>query len=186
MDMNVQRAGADSADRLMERVARGDRAALASLFAAEAGRLIAIARRIVRRTDLAEEVVQDAFVAAWQRAAQFDAARGSARGWLTTMVRNRALNAIRDGARLEYVDADVLAEVGDRESDAHDAFDRLADGHALRGCLQRLEEPRRRAILLCYVTGLSHGEVAATLRKPLGTVKAWIRRGMSALQECLS
>ena len=90
MDMNVQRAGADSADRLMERVARGDRAALASLFAAEAGRLIAIARRIVRRTDLAEEVVQDAFVAAWQRAGQFDAARGSARGWLTTMVRNRA------------------------------------------------------------------------------------------------
>ena len=62
----------------------------------------------------------------------------------------------------------------------------VAETAALKTCLGRIEEPTRLAILLCYVTGLSHGEVAATLNAPLGTVKAWIRRGMAALQECLS
>ena len=71
----------DEPDRLLQRVARGDRDALEKLFATEAGRLLAVARRIVRRMDLAEEVVQEAFVAAWKRAGQFDPARGSARGW---------------------------------------------------------------------------------------------------------
>ncbi len=176
----------DDANALMVRVARGDRSALSRLFTEEGGRLIAVARRIVRRPDLAEEVVQDAFVAAWQRAGQFDAARGSARVWLTTIVRNRALNLIRDDSRLELHDTDTLAELGEREADADMAFDRLAEGAALKRCLGGLEAPRRRAILLCYVTGLSHGEVAALLNTPLGTVKAWIRRGLLALQECLS
>jgi RNA polymerase sigma-70 factor (ECF subfamily) len=180
------RAVEDDASALMMRVARGDRAALSRLFTDEGGRLIAIARRIVRRPDLAEEVVQDAFVTAWQRADQFDASRGSARVWLTTIVRNRALNLIRDDSRLELHDADTLAEMGDREADADGAFERLAEGVALKRCLGGLEAPRRRAILLCYVTGLSHGEVAALLKTPLGTVKAWIRRGLVTLQECLS
>ena len=173
-------------DDLMSRIARGDKAALADLFATEGGRLIAVALRIVRRRDLAEEIVQDSFVAAWHRAAQFDPARGSARGWLTTIVRHRALNLLRDGARLEFHDSAALIEMGDRNRDAADAFDALADRDSLRLCLGQLDEPKRRAILLCYVTGLNHGEAAATMNVPLGTVKAWIRRGVSALQECLS
>lgn len=175
-----------TADALLGRIARGDRAALGELFALEGGRQVAIALRIVRRQDLAEEVVQDAFVAVWQRAAQFDAARGPARAWLTVIVRNRALNLLRDGSRLEFHDSDVLEDMGDRSVDAHGAFDLLAERDALRNCLGRLDGKKRSAILLCYVTGLNHGEVAATLNAPLGTVKAWIRRGMASLQECLS
>lgn len=174
------------ADELVRGVARGERSALASLFQQEAGRLIAIARRIVRTRELSEEVVQDAFVLVWQRAGQFDASRGSARTWLARIVRNRALNLLRDGARLDYHDEASLADIGDRNADAAEAFDRLADGDALKQCLGRLDELKRRAIVLCYVTGMSHGEVAATIGAPLGTVKAWIRRGMIALQECLS
>ncbi len=182
MDANAP----DSLDALMLRVQRGDRSALAAVFDSEAGRLLAVARRILRREDLAEEAVQDGFIAAWQRASQFDATRGSARAWLTTIVRNRALNMIRDGARIDLHDPASLAKIGDRAADALGAYDKLADRDALRACLGQLEEPRRRAILLCYVTGLSHGEVAATLAAPLGTVKAWIRRSLVALQECLS
>ena len=147
---------------------------------------MAIARRIVRRPDLAEEVVQDAFVAVWQRANQFDPERGNALAWLTTIVRNRALNLLRDGGRMDYHDGETLAALGDRAVDASGAFDALAERDALKSCLGQLDEPKRRAILLCYVTGLNHGEVAATLNAPLGTVKAWIRRGTIALQECLS
>ena len=72
---------------LLSLVAKGDRECLAELFNAEAGRLIGIAQRIVRRRDLAEEVVQDVFVAVWRKAEQFDPDRGSARGWLTTIDR---------------------------------------------------------------------------------------------------
>jgi len=173
-------------DALLSRIANGDRDALGQLFQSEAGRLIAIAMRIVRRRELAEEVVQETFVAAWQRARQFDPTRGSARGWLTTITRNRALNLLRDGARLEYHDGETLAEMGDRSGDAMSAFQTLSDRDALKHCLAQLDEPKRRAILLCYVTGLNHGEAAATLNKPLGTVKAWIRRGVLTLQECLA
>ncbi len=176
----------DDGNGLMELVAAGDKAALGALFAAEGGRLVAVAQRIVRRRDLAEEVVQDAFVAAWQRARQFDPSRGPARAWLTTIVRNRALNLLRDGARVEYHDAETLADMGDRSRDAEAAFDLLAERDALRHCLDGLDRQKRRAILLCYVTGLNHGEVAASLNAPLGTVKAWIRRGVASLQECLS
>ena len=176
----------DETDRLMQAVARGSRPALAALFDAEAARLIAIARRIVRRPDLAEEAVQDAFLTVWRLAARFDPARGSARGWMTTIVRNRALNMVRSDSRLEFLDAGDLAAVGDRAADATAAFRQLSDRDALKACLGELDERKRRAILLCYVTGMNHGEVAATLDAPLGTVKAWIRRGTIALQECLS
>ena len=173
-------------DILLSRVAIGDRAALAHLFDSESGRLVAIAQRILRRRDRAEDVVQEVFVSVWHKAAQFDATRGAARAWLTTMTRNRALNLLRDEARVDYHDAPDLAEMGDRQADAMGAFDALAERDALRSCLERLDEPKRRAILLCYVTGLNHGEAAATMNAPLGTVKAWIRRGVASLQECLS
>jgi RNA polymerase sigma-70 factor (ECF subfamily) len=171
---------------LLLRVAAGDRDALALLFDAESGRLVAIAQRLLRRRDLAEEVVQEVFVSVWRRAGQFDATRGNARSWLTVITRNRALNLLRDDARIEYHDEADLAVMGDRAADALGAFDALSARDALRHCLESLDEPKRRAILLCYVTGLNHGEAAATMNAPLGTVKAWIRRGVVSLQECLS
>lgn len=173
-------------DDLLGRIARSDRSALAQLFDAESGRLVAIVQRIVRRRDLAEEVVQEVFVSVWHRADQFDASRGNARAWLTVMARNRALNLLRDDSRLEFHDGADLADLGDRQADALGAFDALSARDALRTCLEQLDEPKRRAILLCYVTGLNHGETAATMQAPLGTVKAWIRRGVASLQECLS
>jgi RNA polymerase sigma-70 factor (ECF subfamily) len=175
-----------SIDDLLRRVSTGDRKALAQLFDSESGRLVAIAQRLLRRRDLAEEVVQEVFVSVWHKAGQFDGTRGNARAWLTVMTRNRALNLLRDDARVEYHDEADLADLGDRQADALGAFDALSARDALRVCLERLDEPKRRAILLCYVTGLNHGEAAATMNAPLGTVKAWIRRGVVSLQECLS
>lgn len=176
----------DVCDRLLTLVSSGDRNALGELFASEAGRLVAIAQRIVRRSDLAEEVVQESFVAAWRNAASFDPARGRARAWLTTIVKNRALNMVRDGARLELVDDAQLTVFRERADQAEAAFDALGEGDALRHCLEQIEPQRRRCILLAYVVGYSHGEIAAEMKAPVGTVKAWIRRGTVSLQECLS
>ena len=158
-----------------------------SLFRSEAGRLIAVARRIVRRTDLAEEVVQDAFVAIWQRAAQFDPGRGDARGWITRIVRNRALNLICViSARVDHHDADTLEmPLAIAQAEANTPMSSCRKGTRSRRASANWTQTKRMSILLCYVTGLTHGEVAAKLDAPLGTVKAWIRRGMLALQECM-
>ena len=173
-------------EHLIAEIARRDRAALAALFEAESGRLVAIAQRLLRRRDLAEDVVQEAFISVWRTASSFDAGKGSARGWLTVIVRNRALNVLRDGARLDFEDGETLAELGDRQADARAAFEALSVKDAIRHCLEMLDASKREAVLLCYVTGLNHGEAAATMNVPLGTVKSWVRRGVVALQECLS
>jgi RNA polymerase sigma-70 factor (ECF subfamily) len=178
--------GGNPGDALLRRAAGGDRDAFSELFQREAGLLLGVARRMVRRPEIAEDIVQEAFVAAWRSAAQFDPSRGTARAWLIASVRNRALNSIRDGARLDYHEPDSLETLDERHGDAMDAFRRLPDSEALRDCLGRLDEPKREAILLCYVVGMSHAEAAARIKAPLGTVKAWVRRGMLSLQECLS
>lgn len=169
----------------LTRCAHGDRLALRMLFDNEAGRMIGIALRILRRRDLAEEAVQEAFVRIWRNAGRYDADLGSARSWIYAIVRNLALNMLRDGSR------EILADDGavdlDRHSlDAPDVLGRLSDNSALKRCLERLDDNRRSSLLLAYVGGFSHGEIAGRLRVPLGTVKAWIRRGLLALRECLA
>jgi len=176
----------DDCDRMLLEVAGGDRAALGRLFEVEAGRLIAVARRIVRRSELAEEIVQEAFVSAWKHAGRFDPKRGRGRAWLTMIVKNKALNVVRDTSRIELTSPDELAEFRDRASDGDAAYTGLAASDALRRCLDQLEPERRRSVLLSYVVGHSHGEIASELAVPVGTVKAWIRRSVIALQDCLS
>lgn len=169
-------------------VAQGDRQALKRIFDAEAGRLIAIAERIVRRRDLAEDVVQDAFVAIWQKAHQYSPDRGSARGWLHAIVRNRALNILRDGKREDLMDGDALETLqeADQTEVIMSAWTALDSHQRLRRCLEGLEETRRRGILMAYVGGYSHGEIAGRLSLPLGTAKSWIRRGLASLRECMA
>ncbi len=169
----------------LARCAGGDRLALRVLFDNEAGRMLAIAHRILRRRDLAEEIVQEAFVRIWRSAAAFDPARGSPRSWIYAIVRNLALNAVRDGRR-EILVEDGADELDARAADATDVLGRMADASALRRCLERLDDNRRNSLMLAYVGGFSHGEIAGRLRVPLGTVKAWIRRGLLALRECLA
>ena len=176
----------EACNRLMIRVAKGDREAFGEFFQTDAGRLLAIARRILGRHELAEEAVQDAFVSAWRNAATFDANRGSARAWMTTIVRNRALNLLRDSGRLRFLPFDEIAQFSESAEIAEQAYSSLAEHDVLKGCLDKLEPERRKSILLSYVVGYSHGEIAAELKVPLGTIKAWIRRSVVALQECLS
>lgn len=171
---------------LLAACAQGDRAALKQLYDAEAGRMIGVAQRIVRRRELAEEVVQETFVQIWRKAATFNAEFGSARGWIYTILRNRALNLIRDGAREDLVDADTLDRVRDQSAEIGDAFETLSASSALRRCLEALEAEKRESLLLSYVSGYSHGEIAALLRVPVGTAKSWVRRGLLALRDCMA
>jgi RNA polymerase sigma-70 factor (ECF subfamily) len=170
---------------LLAACARGERPALQAIYQREAPAMIGVALRIVRRRELAEEVVHDAFVQIWRHAARYDPALGSGRGWVFAIVRNRAINTLRDSSREQPTEEDKIAAAVEAEG-AEQAFDQLAAGDALRRCLERLDPRRRMGVLLAYVEGLSHGEVAARLGVPLGTAKAWIRRSLVDLRECLA
>lgn len=172
-------------DAALARCAAGDEAALRLLYEAEAGRMLGVAMRLLRRRALAEEAVQDAFVLIWRKAASFDPAKGSGLTWMYTVLRNRALNILRDESRTELRDEPVGEDVEDERDSPEAAMLKLSDADALRACLEKLEPKRRAAILLAYVQGLSHGELAGRLDQPLGTIKSWIRRSMLTLKECL-
>jgi RNA polymerase sigma-70 factor (ECF subfamily) len=117
----------------------------------------------------------------WRAARSFDPARGSARTWLYAILRNCAISILRDEGRFE-TDPDAGEEAAPA---TESALARLPETSALRRCLERLDAQRRAVVVLAYVHGLSHGELAGKLGVPLGTVKSWVRRGLIALQECM-
>jgi RNA polymerase sigma-70 factor (ECF subfamily) len=176
----------DDHSTLIVACGRGDRAALQTIYRREAGAMIGIATRIVKRHELAEEVVQEAFVAIWRHAARFDPSIGSGRAWLFQIVRNRALNMLRDTRRELPTEEEALNAAIDADTGHENAFERLANNSALKRCLDELEPRRRQGILLAFVEGMSHGEVAAKLNVPLGTTKSWLRRSLIALRECMA
>jgi RNA polymerase sigma-70 factor, ECF subfamily len=168
---------------LLQRCGGGDRAAFQALYRAQASRLYGLALRITRQPSLASDAVHDALLQAWQRAARFDPARGSASAWLTGLVRYRAIDVMRKRAR--EVTGVELPEEPDTAPGALDRLVASAAGQALHRCLDLLEVQQRRAIMLAFVDGLSHAELAVRLEAPLGTVKSWIRRGLLSLKGCL-
>lgn len=159
--------------------------AMRALYEREAPRLLGIALRVVRRRDVAEDVVQEIFVQLWHRAATFDPERGSARAWLGTITRNRAINALRQRGRDVELGAAGLDDVPDSADDPAKALARIEDRAALKHCLGELDETRRTCILLAYVDGYSQSQIADRLNVPLNTAKTWIRRGLISLRECL-
>jgi len=166
--------------------AHGDKAGLHHLYTEEAGRLVSVAQRIVRRRELAEEIVHDAFLMIWQKAATFDSTLGSARSWIYAIVRNRALNVVRDGKREDISDPALVTPELETDALISNAVERLATESRLRACLENLDTQKRQSVLLSYVTGFSHGEIAGHMGVPLGTAKSWVKRGMAALKECMA
>jgi RNA polymerase sigma-70 factor, ECF subfamily len=169
---------------LIERCGTGDRDAFRALYDAEAARLYGIALRITRQPTLAADAVHDALLQVWQRAARFDVARGSPEAWLTGVVRFRAIDVVRKQGR--EVTGIALPEQEDDAPGPLDALLTTRDGAALHRCMETLDAAQRRAILLAFVDGFSHSEIAARIAAPLGTVKSWVRRGLLALKECLA
>jgi RNA polymerase sigma-70 factor (ECF subfamily) len=186
LNRQVGSSSADDLAPLIADCARGQKAALKTLYEREAPAMIGVASRIVRRRELAEEIVHDAFVQVWRHAGTFDPALGTGKAWLFAILRNRSISALRTASRELPTEDEVLAAAVERDAVAEDAFDKLAEGSALRRCLQHLEPKRRLGVLLAYVEGLSHGEIAARLGVPLGTAKAWVRRSLIQLRECLA
>jgi RNA polymerase sigma-70 factor (ECF subfamily) len=177
---------ADPLASLLAACARRDRAAFERLYRASAPKLFGVALRILRREDWAEDVLQECYVRIWDHAPEYRAGLAAPMTWMTSIVRNRCLDWLRR-PRLEVIDeeGDLLATA---PSDGPGPLAALQSGRetqALKRCLEALDGKQRQAIALAYFDGLSHSELAAHLREPLGTVKTWVRRGLLRLKSCL-
>lgn len=171
--------------------ARRDQVAFARLYDATAAKLFAVAVRMLKREDWAEEVLQECYVSIWQNAHKYTTALSAPMTWMISIVRNRCLDRLRR-PKLEV----VLEPSGEGDdplermpSDAPSPLEQLAsstEARALSQCLEALEGKMRQAIALAFYEGLSHAELAQHMREPLGTVKTWIRRGLERLKTCLS
>ena len=165
----------------LEACARGERFALRAIYERESRWLLGVVLRIVRNRETAQDVLQDAFVLIWQRAARYQRALGSGRGWIYTVVRHRALDEARRVVH-EVAVGDELEAL----ADARDPTPTSEPIDGLERCLAALDDKKRACVIEAFVEGRTHEEIAAKLAAPLGSVKTWIRRGLIALKECLS
>jgi len=170
---------------LLRKTARGDRRAFARLYELTAAKLFAVALRILRQKDLAEDALQESFVAIWQRAADYDVGKGSPMTWLNTVVRRRSIDALRRLGHRPDRPGDLEAELARLEAGTAASADRRAGLRALIACLGELDPAPRRAVLLAYLYGFTHEELAERLAAPLGTIKSWTRRSLERLKRCL-
>lgn len=169
----------------MTQMAAGDRAALDTVYHMTSGKLLATILRIVRVRERAEDLLQETYVKAWQRAGRFDPAKGSAIAWLCTIARNTALNDVRSDGKLRIEATDCLPEVEDDARPQDEWLCDMEDVEALQRCLETLQSDHRRSIRLAFFEGLTHSELAQRIDAPMGTVKSWIRRGLAGLKGCL-
>jgi RNA polymerase sigma factor (sigma-70 family) len=180
----------DDEDReLVDGVRARDEASFRALFGRYTPTALSLARRVVGQPFLAEEIVQEAFLAVWRNPDAYDADRGSVRSWLMGTVHHRAVDAVRrEGSQrrraLDARGADLVV-VPDPADDVLDELGLPEERKAVRAALDDLPEEQRRVIELMYFGGLSQSTIAARLGLPLGTVKSRTLLGMRRLRAAL-
>jgi RNA polymerase sigma-70 factor, ECF subfamily len=178
-------ARADLAE-LLGRIAARDATAFAALYKETSAKLYGIVARILPRADAAADALQEAYVRIWQKAGEFDPAKGSPLAWMATIARNRALDEVR------RVRPGSLEDLPESFEPAADEIDPLAGRErseglaALINCLQKLDEEKRAVVLLAYYRGLSREALARRFGRPVPTIKTWLHRSLAQLRDCLA
>lgn len=167
---------------LLEQSGRGDCGAFRRLHARTAGPLLPCALRIVRNRELSEEILQESFMAIWRQAGRYDGARAAPLTWMSTIVRNKAIdhlrsNRLRNALTDREWDEAAWESRSDPRDDPCDLAERGQRRRAIQIGLTTLEAAQRTAFELAFYDDLSHAEVALKMALPLGTIKTWIRRG---------
>ena len=173
---------------LLGRVAGGDRASFQDLYQRTSAKLYGTALRILRDEALTRDVLQEAYVKIWQKAADFNPDFASPVTWMATIVRNRALDEIR---RTKPVSISAMGEDGDNFDFAAefdhplDSRERSEELRRLMSCLGDLDEERRQVVLLAYYRGMSREELSRRFGRPVPTIKTWLHRSLTQLRGCL-
>lgn len=173
-----------SDERLLERMGSGNDDALAELYDRYGRLAFGLARRILGSESLAEDAVQEGFLAVWRGASGFSPERGAARAWLLTLVHRRAVDMVRKSARRPEWPTDIVPEAGPAD-DAADEAALLEERRRVQTALGRLSPDDRRLLELAYYGGLTQSELAERLEVPLGTIKSRTSSALSRLHTLL-
>ena len=171
---------------LLARSGLGDKNAFATLYDMTKSKLFAVSLRIVRERHIAEEALQDSFVNIWNNASRYAVTKSAPMTWMSAIVRNRSLDIVRR-PRLEVQDEEEFFTLNleDASLGPQDQLTQSRDVAQVEICLKGLEADQRQTISLAFFHGLSHSELSVHLKKPLGTIKTHIRRGLLKLKDCL-
>jgi len=174
---------------LVRRVGQGDEEAFRGLFRRYSPSAFALAKRVVRQPFLAEEIVQEAFLALWRNPDGYDQQRGSVKSWLMGMVHHRAVDVVRreesHRRRTEDAAPEAVDPVVDPAQQVVEEIGLPEERRAVRAALRDLPEEQRQVIELMYFGGLSQSKIAQKLELPLGTVKSRTLLGMRRLRAAL-
>lgn len=191
MTMGSKHAGAvpvsaSSTDaELVAAIAGGGHAALEEAYRRHGAAVYGLARRVLRRDDLAEDVTQDVFIRLWNDSKRFDPARGSIKSFLQREAHSRAIERVRSEEARDRRERAVDAAPTDAPTLESEVLASI-ESERIRRALDDLEPSMRSAIILAYYGGLSYREVALRLDEPEGTVKSRIRTGLTRLARSLS
>lgn len=172
--------------QLLRGIAHGDEASLAALYDRYHLLSFSLALRIVSDRGRAEDVVQDAFLSVWRKAGSYVAGRGSVKTWLTSIVRNRAIDRVRARRESDSDDEAVLLALRDPRPGVVEQVTASLERETIRTAIAELPIEQRQTIAMAYFEGLSHSEISDATGLPLGTVKSRIRLGMHRLKGLLT
>jgi RNA polymerase sigma-70 factor (ECF subfamily) len=171
--------------KLLQRVALGDEAAFAELYQATSPKLYAVAARILRSKEAAEEVIQDCYFRVWEKARDFDPKIAAPVTWMTAIVRNRSLDELRKRGSRPTADVSEIENLESDDEHPLEVLGRREDVERLLRCLEGLEPERRQIVRLAYLDGMSREALAKRFERPEGTIKTWLHRSLAQLKGCL-
>ncbi len=170
---------------LLAAVAKGDQVAFEQLYVATRAKLFGVVLRILRRQDLAEEVIQEVYVKIWRSAGQFQPGQASPITWMVSIARNRAIDIVRKRNETSIEDDPTAMEVAADTPDPLAQREMNEELKRLLACVGLLPQERQKLVLLAYYNGWSREQLAAKFETPVNTIKTWLRRSMLDIRECL-
>ncbi|MGH3693628.1 MAG: RNA polymerase sigma factor [Pseudonocardiaceae bacterium] len=177
-------------DEVVRRICAGDQRSIAVLYDRYGRQAYSLARRICGDDGIAQDVVQEAFLAFWRNPQRFDPARGRFGTWLLTLVHHKSVDAVRRESALRRRTVPAAEDGDERSAPPGPGADQAAIGAVFASYVQdalgRLPEEQRRALVLSYYRGYTQREVAAITGVPLGTVKSRMFTGMQRLRALLA
>lgn len=178
----------DELDALMLRAGDGDETAFRRFYDQAAPAINAFLLRLLKDRYLAEDVLQEAMVVAWNQAKDFDPRRAAAKTWITTIARHRALDLLRNQGRRRQILDESAADIRDVLAlEEHDSVEPESEATARRlaACFGQLKSEASACIQFAYLDGMTFSEIALRIDRSLNTIKSWIRRGLNQLKACM-
>jgi RNA polymerase sigma-70 factor (ECF subfamily) len=169
---------------LLGAVAKGDADAFERLYAGTCAKVYGVVLRILRRSDLAAEVMEDAYLQIWRRAGEFDPTIQSPMAWMVAMARSRAIDLVRQSSAADGDGEDIADD--DEGPGAVPRNAMTPDLRRLLTCIGRLEPDRQRMLLLAYYGAFTHEQLAAKLNMPVNLLRSSLRRCLAEIDVCLS